>query len=256
MSKGVKSAKAANETELLDSVTSTEIIVAPVKTSIQKSAAPLTPAEKKLLARNEKTIRKGFKTFIKVGDALVEVRDKHLYRAQYDTFEDYCLRKWKFSVRQAYHLIDASAVVHTLECEQLFTNDPVAIPGTESAARPLVTLPPDKQVEAARIVAQAPGEHTAKAFKDASDKVSGKKPKVAKAIVDVEDDAEEKPRVQCGVAPDTSSKTTNHDELETLLELVDAAQTQARKTSNCADVVKTLSDLAKVITRKLNGGGK
>lgn len=33
-------------------------------------------------------------TFIQVRDALREVRDKRLYRAQYDTFEDYCRLRW------------------------------------------------------------------------------------------------------------------------------------------------------------------
>ena len=54
----------------------------------------------------------------------------------------------------------------------------------------------------------------------------------------------------------TTGKPKDNGQLEKLLELVDTAQTEARKISGCEEVVKTLGDLAKQITRKLNGGGK
>jgi len=252
MNRLVKTAKAANKAEALDSVTGNT--VAPVEASIQQTAPPLTPAERKLLAKCEKTISKGLKAFKPVYLALQEICEQHLYRAEFDTFQEYCRAKWNITARHANRLMLAGAVVANIESDQLVSSVPAATPDNEGQARPLAPLPPAQQVAAARIVAQKPGKHTAKDFKDAADKVSSK-PKVTKAIVDVEED-EEKPRVQIHPPPINDKSGTNHDDLAMLLELVDAAQTQARKTSNCADVVKTLSDLAKAITRKLNGGAK
>lgn len=243
-------AKSAPKTEPLHSVTS-NVAVAPVESNSIQATIPLTVAEKQLLAQHEATIRDGIKTFTKVGNALLEVRDKGLYREQYAIFENYCREKWKFSVRKAYLLMGASSVVQNLEREQLFTPEPIAIPASESAARPLAGLSPEKQVAAARIVATQPGEHTAKDFKDAANHVARKSTRKT-AGHNFED--EEKPRVKA-CDPSTYGIGDKAD-LEKLLELLDAAQTQARRVKGCGDVAKVLGDLAKTVTNQLNGGGK
>lgn len=62
---------------------------------------PLTLTEAKALSQYEQIIRKGLDTFFKVGTALADIRDQHLFRATHDTFEQYCRDKWKFIARQA-----------------------------------------------------------------------------------------------------------------------------------------------------------
>jgi hypothetical protein len=67
----------------------------------------LTAVEQADLARCETTIEKGYQAFIEVGAALIEVRDKKLYRVQYPTFADYIEQRWKISRSRAYQLITA-----------------------------------------------------------------------------------------------------------------------------------------------------
>lgn len=49
--------------------------------------ATLTTAEADLLEQAEAVIERGIKTFIEVGEALAQVRDNRLYRADFATFE-------------------------------------------------------------------------------------------------------------------------------------------------------------------------
>ena len=219
-----------------------------------KEARVLTPAEVQLLAKCEKIIGKGLKAFMPVCEALQAILDQRLYRAEYRTFDDYCLKQWGITSRHANRVLAAGAVVTNIESDQLVSSEPAAIPENEGQARPLARLAPDKQVAAARIVAKKPGKPTAKAFKDAADEVSGK-PKVAKPRRDT-DDEDEKPRVQCYMPPTINTPTSNKPALEKLLNSVDAAEAQARFIAGCEDVTKLLSAVAKVVTQKLNGGGK
>jgi len=74
-------------------------------------------------------------------EALAEIRDAKLYRIEHKTFEEYCRTKWNFTKTQANRLIGAAQVTENLT--------PMGVkPNTESQARPLTKLPPDKQPEA------------------------------------------------------------------------------------------------------------
>ena len=75
---------------------------------------PLTAIETTKLNALERDIELGLKTFIKVGNALLEIRDGWLYRATHATFEEYCIERWGFKKSQAYRLIDAAEVVRHL----------------------------------------------------------------------------------------------------------------------------------------------
>lgn len=70
----------------------------------------LLPVESDALQNAEKTIERGLSTFIDVGQALAEIRDQRLYRADYGTFEDYCSARWNMSRSRAYEMIDAAEV--------------------------------------------------------------------------------------------------------------------------------------------------
>jgi hypothetical protein len=145
----------------------------------------------------------------------------------------------------------ADAVVENIKSDLLVSSVPAAIPENESQSRPLQGLPPEQQVAAARIVAQKPGKRTAKDFKDAADTAGGKL-HVKKPEVEA-DEPEEKPHIKSYTPPSPSVSTTrSKDEddgecFDTLLELVDKAQTQARKAPGCLDVAKQLGDIAKKV---------
>lgn len=87
--------------------------------------------ESKRLMGLEKTIQAGVETFITVGLALEEIRAARLYRAEFETFQEYCQKRWNFTKSRAFQLIDAAATVKALP-PPLST-----IVDTESAARAL-----------------------------------------------------------------------------------------------------------------------
>jgi hypothetical protein len=103
----------------------------------------LTGKELSAFRRCEKTIEKGQRTFVEVGNALLEIKTEHLYRSDYDTFEDYCKERWGFQRAHAYRLIEAAKVV-----ENLSPIGDIAKPATESQARALSSLEPDQQAAA------------------------------------------------------------------------------------------------------------
>ena len=104
--------------------------------SVQLYQASLTTREQRELGRAERTIAKGLKSFLEVGMALKEILDKRLYRQQYETFEEYCIKRWDFSRPRAYQLCAASEVMADLS-----TNvDIRLLPQSEAQARPLTRL--------------------------------------------------------------------------------------------------------------------
>lgn len=111
----------------------------------------ITLDERSRLYQLEETIRQGLNTFVDVGNALLEIRDKRLYRQDYSTFEDYCNKQWNMARRTAYQLIDAAEVVENVRnCAQI-------LPTNESQARPLASLEPEEQVEAwKRVITSTP----------------------------------------------------------------------------------------------------
>jgi len=104
--------------------------------SIQLYQATLTAREQREFGRAERMIAKGLKSFLEVGLALKEIRDKRLYRQQHDTFAEYCAERWELSRPRAYQLCAASEVVADLS-----TNvDIRLLPEIEAQARPLTRL--------------------------------------------------------------------------------------------------------------------
>lgn len=101
----------------------------------------LTATETNELERCEIVIKQGLETFVEVGQALMTIRDKRLYRLQYTTFEDYCRERWGMSRPRAYEMIGAAKVVGNLSAM-------ADIPTSERQARPLTKLEPEVQREA------------------------------------------------------------------------------------------------------------
>lgn len=134
------------------------------------TSVSLTSIEFRRLVELEKIIEKGIRTFIEVGTALLEIKDRRLYREKFKTFEIYCHDRWGFGAHRAYQLIDASVVV-----QELSTTVDI-LPANESQARPLVGLEPDEQKEVWSIAVESTdGKPTGKAVQDAVATVKARK---------------------------------------------------------------------------------
>src|SRR5687768_17900025 len=68
------------------------------------------------LARCEAIVARGLQTFVEVGQALIEIRDKRLYRASHATFEEYTRDRWALSGRRIYELMDSAEVTQLISC--------------------------------------------------------------------------------------------------------------------------------------------
>lgn len=111
----------------------------------------LVEVESAELLLHEKTIEQGLKTFVDVGNALLAIRDKRLYRQDFGTFEDYCQERWGMERRHAYRLMDAAQAVENVSLGTQI------LPTSERQARPLTRLEPELQATAwQRSVATAP----------------------------------------------------------------------------------------------------
>lgn len=122
----------------------------------------LTTTEIGELERLESIIEEGQEGFLKTGAALSAIRDRKLYRRDFDTFEVYCQKRWKFSKGRAFQLIDAALVVKALP-PNLST-----IVDNEGQARALAKVPEAKRAEVLSEV-QSKGAVTAKAITEVAD---------------------------------------------------------------------------------------
>lgn len=118
----------------------------------------LTVNEQSELAECEVIIKRGLQTFYEVGEALLRIRDKRLYRADYETFESYCQLQWNLEYRRAKAFMDASVIIKHLEQGSSDPADQIPMPKYERQIRPLTVLKtPETQVEAwQRAVETAP----------------------------------------------------------------------------------------------------
>jgi hypothetical protein len=112
----------------------------------------LTEAESLELIGLEATVERGLRAFWEIGQALCKIRDRHLYRENYSTFEEYCLNRWEMCRRSADRLIAAASVYEKFE-----THGSQILPANERQVRPLTALPPEQQLEAwTQVVSTAP----------------------------------------------------------------------------------------------------
>ena len=116
----------------------------------------LVATETERLTELETVIERGLQTFVEVGNALMEIRDGRLYRAEHDTFENYCRERWGMGRNYVNKLIAASGVV--LNLGTIVPKD--ELPQTETQARPLSQLTPDQRREVWPVVVEtAPDGH-------------------------------------------------------------------------------------------------
>jgi hypothetical protein len=65
-------------------------------------------SEQTTLASLEEKIEQGLQTFVEVGLALMEIRDRKLYRGEHSSFKEYCKERWNFSDSRGRQLILAA----------------------------------------------------------------------------------------------------------------------------------------------------
>ena len=124
---------------------------------------PLSAAERAQFVRLEKVVFDDLRAFLRVGSALIEIRDRELYREDYPncTFEGYCKKVFDISKSRAYQLIDASSVVDNLTSTNCGLSSEETIidmlPMNEAQARPLARLQPDQQREVWQAVVRNAG---------------------------------------------------------------------------------------------------
>jgi hypothetical protein len=75
---------------------------------------PLTAQEKVRFTELEAIVETHLETFLSVGRALAEIRNKRLYRQQFGTFEDYCVKRWGFSGARGLDLVRSASVAESL----------------------------------------------------------------------------------------------------------------------------------------------
>jgi len=105
------------------------------------------------LERCEVVIKQGLQTFIEVGQALMTIKEKRLYRIGFKTFEDYCVERWSISRPRAFQLIEAANVISGL------STIVDILPKTESQVRPLTSLEPEIQKQVWSEVVKTHGDN-------------------------------------------------------------------------------------------------
>lgn len=124
-------------------------------TIITIDTTPLSADEEAAFAVYDAMLRRGWRD---VGEALTQIRNRRLYRTRHASFEDYCVTTLGLSKPHATRLIQAAAVVATLEGVVPIGT---TLPANEAQARPLAQLPPEAQPvawERANALAAAQGE--------------------------------------------------------------------------------------------------
>lgn len=106
----------------------TIITTAPLPTT-----EPISLDESMRLIELEKVVKAGKTTFFDVGNALAEIRDKRLYKADFTSFDEYCVEKWGFKRAHARRLIEAAGIASEMA--------PVGFIPSERAARAIATVP-------------------------------------------------------------------------------------------------------------------
>jgi hypothetical protein len=76
------------------------------------SPNPNVEPGRRTLVECETVVGRGLDTFVEVGLALLEIRDRRLYHdAGFSNFAGYCRERWGWSRQHAYRLIDGAQVV-------------------------------------------------------------------------------------------------------------------------------------------------
>jgi len=103
----------------------------------------------------EKIIDVGLSGFMDVAGALTVIKQKGLYKDEFNTFDQYCTQKWHMTKQHVYRKIKAFDVIKQVASSQKVTHGlPNAPEPNERQARELAKLPAAKQAEAWKAVVE------------------------------------------------------------------------------------------------------
>ena len=97
---------------------------------------PLSKDERRALAEAERAIRAASGSFHAQAKALAAIRDRRLYRAEYQDFDGYCTQAWDLSRSRVCQLIGAAQIVDHLRTLTIVN----ILPTCEGQVRPLLKL--------------------------------------------------------------------------------------------------------------------
>jgi len=126
--------------------------------------ADATQVSDRSLADLEKVIHLSQLGYVESGEALKQIRDRKLYKDEYNTFEEYCEKRWGYCRQTAYEFMDAAAVAANVSSN--LHNRP-----SKTQALVLKALDPDQQKEVAAATDFA--NTTVKNLKAKIDKIRG-----------------------------------------------------------------------------------
>lgn len=115
---------------------------------------PLSSTEQRDFERIESVIAAKLAAFFEVGFALMQIKQRRLYRAEFQTFEEYCRKRWEFNRAHAYRLIAAAEVYETLS-----PMGDIPLPQNERQVRALEGLPSKTIKKAWRTAYEKAGKH-------------------------------------------------------------------------------------------------
>jgi hypothetical protein len=188
------------------------------KNASVRALSILSPAEVRELVTCEEIISQGWETFVNVGRALAAIRDKRLYRADFETFEAYCRRKWQYGKSHAYRLIGAAEVIASLS-----PIGDIPLPRNEAQVRPLLGLRAD-EVQAI--------------WREAVKK-AGKKNVTAKLV----NQAVARFRLPADIAPMNSKAPPNTEQVKRTIALADKILQRAKQQVEAGDFARAAAAL-------------
>lgn len=116
----------------------------PATATITVSAVEVTELTQEEQSDRLHLERKVERAFFEAGKALIELRDRRLYRSTHKTFDEYCLDRFGYNRSRSYQLVDAAVVVDNLQkCPQIVD----ILPTAEGQVRPMTKLEPQEQQE-------------------------------------------------------------------------------------------------------------
>lgn len=136
----------------------------------------LSPDEERERHRLELKVERAF---YEAGKALVQIRDRRLYRSTHKTFEEYCADRFDFKRAHSYRLIDAATVVDNLSPIRRQNQDELVLSPMERQILPT-------KLEQVRPLTKLQPEEQRACWQKAVDLADGKVPtgKIVKAIVE------------------------------------------------------------------------
>lgn len=128
----------------------------------------LTKQQSAQFKRSKIVIRKWCDDRFRVGAELKRIRDEHLYREDYKSFEEFCETEYNWQRDNAYKLINASETKKSLPANvEIFIQNP-------AQANALAAVPPSQREAVIADVAKQ-GEVTAAAITEAAKKLAAEK---------------------------------------------------------------------------------